>query len=92
MSQPDKAPTHLWEGGLDSVRKRRPTYENELPQLIQDGISDEEITIMGDSWVDAWLPITEENKVIVCAQTYVATILSPDNPSYLQLPVILLKQ
>ena len=32
LSEPDKAPTHLWKGRLDSVRKRRPTYENELPQ------------------------------------------------------------
>jgi len=43
LSEPDKAPTHLWEGGLDSVRKRRGAYENELPHLIRNGLSDEDI-------------------------------------------------
>jgi hypothetical protein len=43
LSGPDKAPTHLWEGGLDSVKKRRGAYENELPHLIKNGVSDEDI-------------------------------------------------
>jgi hypothetical protein len=43
LSEPDKAPTHLWEGALNSVRKRHGAYENELPHLIKNGISDEDI-------------------------------------------------
>ncbi len=43
LSEPDEAPGHLWEGKLGSVKKRHPVYQKELPHLIKDGISDEEI-------------------------------------------------
>jgi len=34
--------------------------------------------ILGDETVDAWLPITEENKVLVCAVTPAPAILNPE--------------
>lgn len=43
LSEPDKAPTHLWEGTVDSIRKRRTIYQKELPSLINEDVSDEEI-------------------------------------------------
>ena len=33
--------------------------------------------ILGDETVDAWLPITEENRVLVCAVSPAPAILSP---------------
>lgn len=50
LSEPDKAPTHLWlpelEGEFGSVKKRRTIYQNEIPHLIKDGISNEEIALV----------------------------------------------
>lgn len=43
LSEPDKAPTHLWEGTVNSVRKRRSIYQEELPRLINEDVSDEEM-------------------------------------------------
>jgi branched-chain amino acid transport system substrate-binding protein len=34
--------------------------------------------ILGDETVDAWLPITEENKVLVCAVTPAPAIMNPE--------------
>ena len=36
LSEPDKAPSHLWEGALDSVRKRLPKYLAKNPELLKD--------------------------------------------------------
>ena len=43
LSERGEAPTHLWEGKLDSVRKRCPVYRGELPCLIKEEVSDEEV-------------------------------------------------
>lgn len=43
LSEPDKAPSHLWEGSIESVRKRRPIYEKEIPGLIKESTADEVI-------------------------------------------------
>lgn len=43
LSAPDKAPTHLWGGELDSVKKRFPIYRNEIPQLINGNTTDENV-------------------------------------------------
>jgi hypothetical protein len=43
LSEPDKAPSHLWEGTPDSVSKRLPIYHNEISHLLSDNVSKEEI-------------------------------------------------
>jgi hypothetical protein len=43
LSESNKAPSHLWEGSIESVKKRRPIYEEGLPGFAKEGISDEEI-------------------------------------------------
>lgn len=35
--------------------------------------------IIGDSWVETWLPITEKNKAIVSAMSFIPPILLPKN-------------
>ena len=44
LSEPGKAPTHLWEGSPTSVDKRLPEYLNEIPNLISEKIISKEIT------------------------------------------------
>lgn len=43
LSEPDKAPAHLWEGNLESVRKRIPIYRKEMPGLIAGLATEEDI-------------------------------------------------
>jgi hypothetical protein len=43
LSEPDKPATHLWEGSIGSIQKRRQIYEQGLPGFLKDGISDEAI-------------------------------------------------
>ena len=43
LSEPGKAPTHLWEGELQSVRKRLSTYRKEVPTLIAERVTEEDI-------------------------------------------------
>lgn len=43
LSEPDKTPSHMWEGNVSSVRKRRQIYEKEIPGFIRESITDEMI-------------------------------------------------
>jgi len=43
LSEPDKPPSHLWEGSEDSVRKRLPIYRRAQPELLKKEVSDAEI-------------------------------------------------
>ena len=43
LSEPDKAPAHLWEGEIDSVAKRLPIYQNEIHHFIEENISSDDI-------------------------------------------------
>lgn len=43
LSEPDKPPSHMWEGSIDSVRKRRHIYEKEIPGLFKEFTTDEVI-------------------------------------------------
>ena len=40
LSEPDKAPPHLWEGTVDRVRRRLPMYKEKNPGLLKSGIGD----------------------------------------------------
>lgn len=46
LSPPDRAPSHLWEGNLDSVGKRLPVYMGKNPQLLKDNVSDDDVAIV----------------------------------------------
>lgn len=39
LSKRDEALAHVWEGILDSVEKRRPIYEREIPNLLSEHMS-----------------------------------------------------
>lgn len=43
LSEPGKAPSHLWEGSPDSIRKRLPIYRGEIPHLLSDIASHDDI-------------------------------------------------
>ena len=43
LSERDKPPSHLWEGSLDSVRKRLPIYQEAEQNLLKKDVSDEQI-------------------------------------------------
>jgi hypothetical protein len=43
LSEPDKAPSHLWERDLDSVRKRLPVYLAKNPQLLKNSVGEADI-------------------------------------------------
>jgi hypothetical protein len=43
LSEPDKTPSHMWEGSIESVRKRRHIYEKEIPGLFKEFTTDEMI-------------------------------------------------
>ena len=43
LSEPDKAPSHLWEGELDSVGKRLPMYLGKNPQLLKNSVGEADI-------------------------------------------------
>jgi len=43
LSEPGKSPSHLWEGELDSIRKRLPIYRSELPDLLSSIVRDEDV-------------------------------------------------
>ena len=40
LSEPEKPPSHLWEGSLDSVTKRLPIYREAEPTLLRKDITD----------------------------------------------------
>lgn len=44
LSEPHKPPSHLWEGSLDSVKKRLRTYLDVEPGLLREDVNDEQIT------------------------------------------------
>jgi len=43
LSEPDKAPSHLWEGELNSVKKRLPIYREKNPNLLKDDVGEADI-------------------------------------------------
>lgn len=43
LSEPDRPPSHLWEGSPDSVRKRLPIYRQAEPTLIEKNVTDAQI-------------------------------------------------
>jgi len=43
LSERNKPPSHLWEGSIDSVRKRLPIYRQAEPNLLKKGVTDEQI-------------------------------------------------
>lgn len=43
LSEPDKAPSHLWEGSLDSVAKRMLIYQKAEPSLLRTNITDVQV-------------------------------------------------
>jgi len=43
LSEREKPPSHLWEGSLDSVRKRLPIYRQAEPRLLKRDIAEEQI-------------------------------------------------
>lgn len=43
LSEPDKPPSHLWEGSVDSVAKRRPTYLEAEPTLVPNEVGDADV-------------------------------------------------
>lgn len=43
LSEPKKAPSHLWEGGVDRVGRRLRVYEEKKPRLLKDGTTDAEV-------------------------------------------------
>jgi len=46
LSEPNKAPSHLWEGRIESVGKRLPVYKGELPNLINRKAKNEDIALV----------------------------------------------
>lgn len=43
LSEPDKAPSHLWEGELESVKKRLPGYRGKNPKLLKEGVGEADV-------------------------------------------------
>lgn len=43
LSEGEKTPSHLWEGPLDSVRKRLPIYRQVEPTLLKKNVTDLEV-------------------------------------------------
>jgi hypothetical protein len=43
LSEPDKAPSHLWEGETKSVKKRLNIYLGKNPQILKDGTTESEV-------------------------------------------------
>jgi len=43
LSEPDKAPPHLWEGVVDRVGMRLPIYNEKNPGLLRSGIGNKEV-------------------------------------------------
>lgn len=43
LSEPEKPPSHLWEGSVDSARKRLPIYQQAEPTLLKKDITDTQI-------------------------------------------------
>jgi len=43
LSEPEKPPSHLWEGSLDSVAKRLLTYRQAEPSLVRTNITDVQV-------------------------------------------------
>jgi len=43
LSEPENPPSHLWEGSVDSVRKRLPIYWQAEPTLLKKDITDAQI-------------------------------------------------
>jgi hypothetical protein len=43
LSESDKAPSHLWQGQVDSVKKRLPIYRQKNPHLLKDDVGEADI-------------------------------------------------
>lgn len=75
------------KGGLDVEKEKYKieiiAHDSKMDQSVAKGVverlvyQDKIKFILGDETVDAWLPITEQNKVLVCAVSPAPAILSP---------------
>jgi len=43
LSEPGKAPSHLWEGEFESVKKRLPVYLGKNPKLLNSGVAEADV-------------------------------------------------
>jgi hypothetical protein len=46
LSEPDRPPSHLWDGSLDSVTKRLPIYREAKPALLRKDVTDAQIALI----------------------------------------------
>jgi len=75
------------KGGLDVGKEKYKieiiAHDSKMDQGVEKGVverlvyQDKVKFILGDETVDAWLPVTEQNKVLVCAASPAPAIMNP---------------